>query len=313
MCKWLVLAFLSIIGFCAMPAATAQPYFGWSRITNDVLGAVAGPDEGVCIDVPHGSKAAGTAVLMHRCHDGANQRFRLKDLSHGSTRIAVYEGADERCLDFGPRDGFIQVFIEHCANAPRWVVDVLNIQPEGDPYTCLGVAPVFGTLVVSPCVFRDTEKFGHNWGVSQLQRLGNPRPLSSVANLRSCMDVKGGAKSPGASIIHYACGGGANQWFQFHRIDWLESNVAMISVYQGGEQLCMANVTHDRLDAVEAAPCNPSQVNMVWKSVGPIGDGGLQTTFVNAETKRCLTAYADKSQWVGTQPCNGQDNQQWRL
>lgn len=315
--KWHVIACLLVLGLLGVlptTVAAQSHYYGWSRITNDMLGVVFGPDEGMCVDVPRGSKTVGTVVITYRCHDDKNQKFRLLDQAFAS-RIAVYEGADQRCLNYGPRDGFNVVFIDNCANAPRWQVDLVHINPVGVPDVCLAVSPVFGFLTVSQCLARDAEAFGHNWGVSMLARLGGARTLRSVANLNACVDVRGGSTSPGASVLHYTCHGGANQFIQVHRVDWLKGNMVMLSVYQGGQQLCLANTTNNNLDAVEAVPCNPSQVNLIWESAVDIGNSGIgaQTTFVNAETRRCMTAYTGKSKWVGTQPCNGQNNQKWRL
>lgn len=309
--KWMSCAVLLVVGlFAHAPEVAAQAYHGWTRITNAASTAFHGPAGGQCIDVPRASKTVRTLVAMHACHDGANQRFRLKDNAHAASRIAVYEGADERCLAYGAtQEGFATVYIERCDLAPAWRITATSIRPVANPNACLAIEPVYGFLTADHCKNRDWNWFGTNWGVSQLQRIGGPRPLISDGNAR-CIAVAGGSTSPGASLVHEACGGAARQWFQFYRPEGVPADMVMVGVYSGAQQLCLANVLHKKIDAAEAVACDAADPHQLFGTVLPRSNVPTPTTLVNWETRRCLDAYGNG--YVGTQPCRAVRNQAWR-
>lgn len=317
--KWLLLVCLLLAGVGHVPDASAQatiPYLGWSRITNGAMGPVLGPDVGMCVDVPRSAKTVGTVLTLFPCHQGqaANQLYKLEDGVHAATRISVFTGADQRCLGYRTgADGTTRVVIDLCATAPQWRIDKARIHPVALADACMAAHPVDRFLTVGPCEGRDGERFGSNWGLSQLQQLGEPRQLRSAAGgFTTCVDVEGASRAPGTSLIHYTCGGGDNQWLRAHRVDWVAGEAVMLSVYSAGETLCLVNLTHARVDAVEAAPCDLGWSAFYWRTNVPLGAGTVQARFQNWLTGRCLTAYQDKSRSVGSQPCDDKLDKQWR-
>lgn len=297
---------LLAIGLAHAGTADAQHYFGWTRLVNAAWTAQKGPPGGQCIDVPHESKQVGTVVSMHECHNGENQRFRLLDGDFQNSRIAVYSGASERCLDVAPEGG--KLIIGLCANAQSWRTGPTLAAT--DLQYCVRIEDN-GALGVASCgdPFHPDARmvFGSNWHMSTL---GSPYgKVHALLNERrfDCLDVKGASTSPGASMLHYGCNGGANQRFSVRGI----TGEIYLTVYDNEQMLCLSNAPDPgNPERTEAVPCNRWDRRQAWQvQTGIYPAGGYR--LVNAETGRCLDAYADAS-WVGSWPsCHAGDTQAW--
>lgn len=284
-------------------------YFGPSRLVNADWTGRKESRAGQCVDVFENSKAVGTHAVMFDCHNRPNQQFSLLDESYDSTRIAVYEGGNQRCLNYG-RDTEAVVFIDRCDRAPYWRVEEARISPVNDPDACLAVHPDFEDVVARRCVYNDLTFFGSNWYTSQMWHLGGPRTIVNVGN-SNCVDVKRGSKQPGSSMVTYQCTGAEWQSFQFLRNRYMPSRAVLISVYQDGQRLCLANSSQWKFDALDAVVCNPVDTRQWFETQQPFEGAGMTTTLVSMHTGRCMDAYANG--YVGMWQCHGRANQKWRL
>lgn len=310
--SWMVACLLLAVTLGQVPKADAQvadpARYGFSRLVSAALTAKKGPHFGQCLDVFRERKAVGTPVTTHECHDRANQQFFLLDADSNRTRIGVYQGADLRCLDFVEDDDWRTVFIDRCEVAPMWRLDGPRIRPVDDPSACLAVHPDYEYVMASLCFEDDASRFGHNWAVSQLHQ-GESKPIVNRSNGK-CMDVQGGSRKPGASLVTYPCGGTAWQQFETIRVEINRRDRYMLSVYREGDRLCIANVSRAHPAWVQAVPCDVTDMQQMWIGMAFPVAGGFVFRYRNVHTRRCLDAFANGA--VGTWPCHGGPNQDWR-
>ena len=306
--RWMSLGLLAIgVGHVLPASAQVQPhYFGKTRLVNAEWTAQKGPTGGQCIDVPYGTKAIGTVLQMFRCHDdpATNQAFVLKDGAFENSRIAVYDGNDERCLGFEDEGG--KVNITQCASAPRWTMTDRGQIATPDRQYCIRI-PDSGYLELTascnPGGSPDARTvFGSEWQLSTLERAKGRYVLANL-EYADCLDVRGASMAPGASLMRHDCHFGENQTFELLANS---ANQLFFTVYANGRKLCIANVRGGGGDWSQAVPCNQWDPRAAW-GILP-GQPGFHV-FVNAATGRCLDAY--KRDPVGAWECHGGLNQQW--
>lgn len=291
----------------ALPAsAQAQPpYFGQTRLVNADWTARRGPTGGQCIDVPYGTKAIGTVVQMFRCHDdlAMNQAFNLKDRAFQDTRIAVYDGNDERCLGFEDEGG--KVNIADCASAPRWTMTDKGQIATADLAYCIRI-PDNGFLELDDCNPGGTPDvrtiFGSEWQMSMLALHDDASVLFTMAH-NACLDVRNGSKAPGASLMYYECRYTDNQSFQLLATP---DNKLFISVYDNGRRLCVSQVPGGGGDWAQAVVCNRWDDRQAWR----VESTKWGYFFRNVASDRCLDAYMTSND-TGTWPCHRKLNQEW--
>jgi hypothetical protein len=263
-------------------------------------------DGGQCLDVRKSSTSPGAELILHGCHNGDNQSFRLKDQSLDSSRIAVYSGGKELCVGYTYKDGWQKVVTTGCGSAPAWKVrsdgkiQILDTPPSVE--TCLEVQPYFRFMIVMSCHLA-VANLGANWSLPPRQQgpLYAPHNMRSVFNPNECLDVLKQSRNPGTPVLHFRCHTPrtSGQTFQL----WGEIGQAMLSVYQGREMLCISNLgTHK----IRTVPCNPADLRQRWNMAS---GNGFELT--NYYTQRCLDASRSSRDAI-TWPCNGVAlNQRW--
>lgn len=303
--RWM-LAALVAIGLCPVPRAEAQAPTepGWTRLVNAAWSEVKGTRLGQCIAVPYSTKAPGTVVEMQACGNGENQFFQLLDGNFANSRIAVYRGADQRCLGYEPEGGKIN--ITDCGGAPRWRSTSTGEIATTDLRSCVRVPDDGRPELVDNCApfFPEPRTaFGSNW---HIETLGHPLGHAVVLvndQFGDCIDVATGARSPGVFTIHYACHGRPNQAFQLRGT----KHEVFLTVFTGGEMLCVSDVSGGSLDYLLVVPCDRTDRRQAWEP--SLLDGG-PSRLVNVLTRRCLDGFLD-SQGVGALGCTGGRNQGW--
>lgn len=306
MLKTLGFVGLMAIGLGHALPAHAQHDYGWTRLVNAAWTEEKGPASGQCIDVPRESKQVGTPLSMHGCHNGENQRFRLMDGNFDNSRIAVYSGANERCIGFDPATGVVN--ITHCATAPRWRTGPTIATPDGK--SCLRVQSSGDIALVVSCnpLAPDPKTiFGSNWHMSTL---GTPYGnIVAVVNEQSfnCIDVRGESTAPGSSLIHYWCTGNDNQTIQVRGT----AEQVYFTVYADGQMLCLSNVADGgNPRSTQAVPCNRWDPRQAWNlRTGSFPSPGFRLR--NAKTGRCLDAFVHSGDVGSWETCHDNRNQAW--
>lgn len=305
----ILLAGLFALGLVhALPVA-AQPYYGPTRLVSATWSEEKGPTGGQCVDVPGESKAIGTVLSMHACHNKPNQFFELLEPSLESARIAVYSGRDQRCLGYQAPAG--KVILVQCPGAPRWSATASGYIATDDLKHCMWIGND-GRLELLPSCPSATHPepravFGSNWQMATLARpYGNVVAVVSEA-FRKCIDVRGGAKGPGSALMYYTCTGNPNQTLDVRG----DAGAMFLLVYRDRELLCLSNVADGGNPAsTQAVPCNRKDPRQQWnRRPDPFPTPGLRLR--NARTGRCLDAFANSRDDVGSWPCHGDRNQAW--
>jgi hypothetical protein len=304
--KWLLLPALAIGGVVAPLQAGANVSMS-SRIASAYWSEAIGNDSGQCLDVHKSSTKAETQLILYGCHNGDNQSFRLKDGNLESSRIAVYTGSKELCLGARLRNGWHRVMTERCSTAPSWKagrdgrLQLLHSPLVGD--TCMEVHPQSRHMVLMPCSWSNAS-FGTNWTLPDAQPgpLLAPHTVKPLVNPDECLDVHRQGRNPGTKMLHARCvRGGAHQLFQVRG----DKAQAMLTVYQGKEMLCVANVGGPTMRVI---PCNPVDLRQRWNVFSA---GANFYTLTNYRTQWCLDV--SKASDATTAACSGSARQAWLI
>ncbi|WP_158681566.1 ricin-type beta-trefoil lectin domain protein [Microbulbifer pacificus] len=289
-----------------------EGYYGWTRLVNNALAKEHGPARGQCVDVHAESKQSGASIGMWPCHNGSNQKFRLKDLSFNSSRIAVYSDSEELCLDY-LRVKPMRIFTTSCESAPKWRVESTGEIATDDLKLCMSTSEEGGLEMVENCNpfnLSFKSRFGSNWYIHTLPDIDVLGREVSLVNLEyvNCLDVGRESKNPGSALVHYRCYGGDNQMWTLRG----STDEMFITVYQGKDMLCLSNLNGaagSTLDATEAVPCDRSDARQLWHI--PSGQLSNGMPLVNHASGKCLDAYSIGL--VGSWACHGGNNQSWGL